>query len=630
MFIKSMKISNFQCFAEVPVDIDFEKDITCLIGNNGVGKTSILKALQRMFGSTLEERTILKSDFHICPNETDINNKKLYIDIIFEFDDDEDKTLAFFAPVAYESKNKTLQTRIRLEALWNEDEYDDDVSSTLFWILTDEYIDFGDESPLKIKVENHERKQINLIYIPATRNANSILTLELKRIIKMIGRYADISDEKRKSIEQHSKVLGEEVNTVSAIQSVQGIINNIWNKIHDNSLPHYGNVKLEIVSNQFDDLVKSLLLKLFPSESSDVKDIKELSDGQLSLLYLTLSIALDEITKKHTINDLQGFKEQDYDPPIFTIMALEEPENHLSPFYLSRIIGALEDKCKSKSIIALLTSHSPNVVRRLSRVEQIRFLRQDSTSKDRNTIICQILLPKNKNADDYKYINQAVLSHPELYFSKLVVLGEGDSEEIILPIIAQKKLCHFDTSFVSFVPLGGRHVNHMWRLLKELQIPFVTLLDYDLGRFGGGKKRAQEISDKLNLTNEMSLEDLEKHNVFFSSPLDFDMLMISSFSNLYEDNGQSDSHENLVKAVLGENGNESEYVYPNTFFSDNSLRKYRNLFKSRSKVASHYLVCDKIKDMDATEFQQKCPDVLSRLVNRICDILSGSHISNGS
>ena len=27
MFIKSMKISNFQCFSEVPVDIDFEKDI---------------------------------------------------------------------------------------------------------------------------------------------------------------------------------------------------------------------------------------------------------------------------------------------------------------------------------------------------------------------------------------------------------------------------------------------------------------------------------------------------------------------------------------------------------------------------------------------------------------------------
>lgn len=75
MFIKSMKISNFQCFAEVPVDIDFEKDITCLIGNNGVGKTSILKALQRMFGSTLEERTILKSDFHICPNETDTLSK---------------------------------------------------------------------------------------------------------------------------------------------------------------------------------------------------------------------------------------------------------------------------------------------------------------------------------------------------------------------------------------------------------------------------------------------------------------------------------------------------------------------------------------------------------------------------
>ena len=185
MFIKSMKISNFQCFSEVPVDIDFEKDITCLIGNNGAGKTSILKAIQKVFGNTTDERTIFKSDFHVATGETDLQNKQLYIDIVFEFlDKDEVKTLAFFSPVIYESKNKTFQARMRLEALWNEDEYEDDVSSALFWVLTDEDVDFGDETPLKIKVENHERRQINLIYVPATRNAKSILNIELKRIIK--------------------------------------------------------------------------------------------------------------------------------------------------------------------------------------------------------------------------------------------------------------------------------------------------------------------------------------------------------------------------------------------------------------------------------------------------------------
>lgn len=628
MFIKSMKISNFQCFSEVPVDIDFEKDITCLIGNNGAGKTSILKAIQKVFGNTTDERTIFKSDFHVATGETDLQNRQLYIDIVFEFlDKDEVKTLAFFSPVIYESKNKTFQARMRLEALWNEDEYEDDVSSTLFWVLTDEDVDFGDETPLKIKVENHERRQINLIYVPATRNAKSILNIELKRIIKKIERYADISETDRLAIENDSKVLGEKVNAITAVQSIQTSINNLWNKIHDSSLPHYGNIKLEIISNKFEDLVKSLILKLFPSETEDLKDINELSDGQISLLYLTLSMALYEIEVQHENNKLSGLKEQDYDAPIFTIFALEEPENHLSPFYLSRIIDALEDRSKSNSIISIVTSHSPNVVRRLNKVEQIRFLRQECCGNDRKTISCKILLPENKDEEDYKYLNQAVLSHPEIYFSKLVVLGEGDSEEIVLPVIAQKKSCNFDTSFVSFVPLAGRHVNHMWRLLNELKIPYVTLLDYDLGRDGGGEKRLFEISEKLGLPKTSTKEILEEHNVFFSYPLDFDMLMITAFPDFYIDNGQDDEHNKLVKSVLGKNGDESKYVAPNNFFTDELLRKYRYLFKTKSKVASHYLICDKIKNMEVSDFEQKCPTVLHRLINKACDILKKSHIS---
>ncbi len=628
MFIKSMKISNFQCFSEVPVDIDFEKDITCLIGNNGAGKTSILKAIQKVFGNTTDERTIFKSDFHVATGETDLQNRQLYIDIVFEFlDKDEVKTLAFFSPVIYESKNKTFQARMRLEALWNEDEYEDDVSSALFWVLTDEDVDFGDETPLKIKVENHERRQINLIYVPATRNAKSILNIELKRIIKKIERYADISETDRLTIENDSKVLGEKVNAITAVQSIQTAINNVWNKIHDSSLPHYGNIKLEIISNKFEDLVKSLILKLFPSETEDLKDINELSDGQISLLYLTLSMALYEIEVQHENNKLSGLKEQDYDAPIFTIFALEEPENHLSPFYLSRIIDALEDKSKSNSIISIVTSHSPNVVRRLNKVEQIRFLRQECCGNDRKTISCKILLPENKDEEDYKYLNQAVLSHPEIYFSKLVVLGEGDSEEIVLPVIAQKKSCNFDTSFVSFVPLAGRHVNHMWRLLNELKIPYVTLLDYDLGRYGGGEKRLFEISEKLGLPKTSTKGILEEHNVFFSYPLDFDMLMITAFPDFYIDNGQDDEHDKLVKSVLGKNGDESKYVAPNNFFTDELLRKYRYLFKTKSKVASHYLICDKIKNMELSDFEQKCPTVLHRLINKACDILKKSHIS---
>ena len=63
-----------------------------------------------------------------------------------------------------------------------------------------------------------------------------------------------------------------------------------------------------------------------------------------------------------------------------------------------------------------------------------------------------------------------------------LVLGEGDSELVVLPrILAAAGIAEDDAS-VSVVPLGGRHVNHFWRLLNELQIPHATLLDLDAGR----------------------------------------------------------------------------------------------------------------------------------------------------
>lgn len=196
MYIYKIELSNFQCFGKDPTTIWLEKDITCLIGNNGCGKSAIIRAIQRIFGNTVEERTVIKSDFHICPNETDedIKGRQLYIDIVFGFENkDETEMLAFFSPVIYEDKKHQFFARIRLEAVWNEEEYEDDVSSTLFWVLGDEDIEFGNISPLKIKVENHERRQISLIYIPAVRDTKSILRDDMRRIIKKIERYADIT-----------------------------------------------------------------------------------------------------------------------------------------------------------------------------------------------------------------------------------------------------------------------------------------------------------------------------------------------------------------------------------------------------------------------------------------------------
>src|SRR5690606_25350657 len=90
-----------------------------------------------------------------------------------------------------------------------------------------------------------------------------------------------------------------------------------------------------------------------------------------------------------------------------------------------------------------------------------------------------------------KYVREAVLAYPELYFARLVVLGEGASEEVVLPRILAAHGLVPDYMSVSVVPLGGRHVNHFWRLLHGLGIPHVTLIDLDAGRHQAGWSRLQ-------------------------------------------------------------------------------------------------------------------------------------------
>lgn len=116
---------------------------------------------------------------------------------------------------------------------------------------------------------------------------------------------------------------------------------------------------------------------------------------------------------------------------------------------------------------------------------------------------------------------------------------------------------------ISVVPLGGRHVNHFWRLLNQLQIPYITLLDFDLERYGGGWSRIKyalkelikidpavgevemknskttiaDIIDNLDKREDNNykgwLNFLKESSIYYSYPLDVDFLMLENYKNDY-------------------------------------------------------------------------------------------------
>ena len=657
MHLEKICLSNFRCFSEEKTEICLEEDLTCFVGNNGSGKTTLILALKRLFGATREDRAIIRDDFYLAPNEShqDIAGRELYIEVVFSFpelDGDiqtaRESCPAFSSVIYADEKDGRLKARMRLEALWDETEYEDEVQSRIYWLTTSEEVEFGEGKDLKPLVSNHDRKHIRLRYIPAFRDSKATLGNEVKSLTKILEDYTDISVQSQETIEEISENLCAEIQGLESIKTTTALLKEIWQETHDETLKHYQEPKLEATPTEIGKLLRSLSVKLAPSENGGSRDIGELSDGQVSLLYFTLSIALYEIEQKHHAGKAKGFKELDKDIAVFTIFAFEEPENHLSPYYLGRVLRLLHSTTKAAKATGIITSHSSNVVRRMNRVEQIRHFRQEVNSYGRHSVVKKISLPPQNLEEDYKYINQAVLAHPELYFSKIVILGEGDSEEIVIPQLAKKMDLDLDPSFVAFVKLGGRHVNHMWRLLNNLAIPYFTLLDFDLGRHGGGLARIKNTITELENNNKSIqypesirrqdlknlslsssqiselLTELETAGIFFSVPLDLDMAMIQAFPQYYNaDNAHEADRKRLEKAVLGNTGQSEAYNELDFSLSDEELKKYRYLFCSKSKVASHYQAMAEIIGLDEIKIKEKCPNSIKNLIIKCSQLVRG-------
>ena len=636
MHIKKIRIQGFKCFSEETQEIELDKDMSCFVGNNGTGKTAVLTALQRVFGLTRVDRTITKNDFYLKPNETQNieDERKLFIEATFTFpnlSEKEDTSVSPFSSYSYTSNSGEMLLRIRLEAIWDKTQFEDDVESKLYYITTPDDIDFNNSSN-KIPLSQQDKKKIVFYYIPSFRDSKKILANDLKKLIGILKNYIALESKQQISddINTTSEDFNKKIQNIEAIKTTTAIIENVWQQTHDNTLKHYQKPEFHVTPAEIEQILKSLILKLSPDESNNPRDIDELSDGQISLLYFTLVITLYQLEQKIQTKDAKGFDGLDYMLPSFTIFGFEEPENHLSPYYISRIFNVLSQETAQETTTAIIATHSTSVIRRLKNVEQIRHFRQEINDDDRATIINRICLPESRTDEDYKYINQAVLNHPELYFAKLVILGEGDSEEIIIPQLAKKMGFDIDPSFVAFVKLGGRHVNHMWRLLDDLKISYVTLLDLDYGRNSGGIDTVKRIASKkgIQLQDEnniiTSIRQLETKNVFFSYPLDLDMAMLQAFPEYYKSNGQNSDRETLKKVVLGEKYDESAYENGDSIkLTDEELEAYRYLFKSKSKVASHYSAIAKIIEMDKTEVESQCPPAIKKLIETAHSLIKG-------
>lgn len=238
-------------------------------------------------------------------------------------------------------------------------------------------------------------------------------------------------------------------------------------------------------------------LRMQAVEGDTIRTLEELGTGQEQLLALAFAHAYAKA----------------FYGGIF--LAIEEPEAHLHPLAQEWLAKKVREMC-SDGLQLMLTTHSPafidilglpgcilvrkienaTSVRQLNKEELTDYCRAHGSHPDRTNV--ETILPF--------YEGSATQSIKAGLFAKKIVLVEGMTESLALPIYLSKAGLDVTKEGIAIIPVMGKgNLGKWWRFFTAFEIPTYICFDNDIE----DDERANKRKDVLNAINldETEIED---------------------------------------------------------------------------------------------------------------------------
>ncbi len=490
ILIKTVRVNGFRGLKNIEVELE---QTTVLTGMNNSGKTSFLKAMQIALGNRqflsqddfyIEGNTIgtqIIVDIMIIPNNTDENKnfseewEILFTDARIKFTEDSAyiplRTIASIDPI---TNNVRIKQYILQE--WIELKFGEDPEHHWY------ELDNGNETSFRFD-------EIPFFYMDAQRDILEDIKLKSSYIGKMLSKI-EYSTEDIAEIEEKIESLNQSAVEKSEILKIIKTALTELNSAMDST---NGGVEITPFTKKIRDLGKGLTISYGDNEDSFLMEYHGMGTRSWSSL-LTLK-AFVEFFK---INSEQN------DAVFFPIVAVEEPESHLHPNAQKKLYSQINDIVGQK----IISTHSPYIAA-TAKIEEVR-------NFYKNEIVeCGQINVDELSKEDLRKINRQVINtRGEIFFSKCLVLFEGETEEQALPIFFDKYFGKTSVELgVDFVGVGG-YGNYLpfIRFAEYLKIPWIILSDGETPVVKKLKKDIKKVYkldtvDLSTFTNIFILED---------------------------------------------------------------------------------------------------------------------------
>lgn len=494
LYISRVVINNFRNFRFADVKLGHKQVI---IGENNVGKTNFLRAIQLILDPTLsdEDRMLQESDFNDSIDNPMENKKEILIEVYID-NFEQNKTIL---TVFQDASVKTKEGKEVLKFTYRFFPYIDDAGNVEY-----QYNIYKGNDETK-KFGSYERKYLNIKVIKALRDVEGeIRNSRTSPIQKMLKDYA-IEKQELEYIAEAYRKNGEDILNLDELVDLTNNINRRFSMILGNS---DFDVSLQAMEINPSKVLSSLKLLMSQRNTTDI------SLGLNNILYISMIlqllqdktipsliksekyIELSAIEDSDILNDTyEKSKNENYflksditdeqrnelyqfmskNMPIsngVTILAIEEPEAHLHPVN-QRLI--YKDVIKNSSNSVLLTTHSTQITA-IAPIESIVHLHDDGIGGTEIHATAGMPMSDGEFLDVERYLD---VKRGEIYLGKAVLLVEGIAEEYLVPKFAELLGKPLDEKGIIICNINCTNFTPYVKLLKNLSIPYAIITDGD-------------------------------------------------------------------------------------------------------------------------------------------------------
>lgn len=459
MHLSRITIKNFRNFKHLDVQLGQH---AVILGENKVGKTNLLFALRMILDPNLPDsaRRLRLDDFwDQLPRPLKADD---VIEISIELSDFEDceELLAVLADHLIQPSPMVAKVTYRFQPIEGIDRAPRSEADY-------EFLLFGGDRP-ENSIGYELRRWMPMDLFPALRDAESDLARWTRSPLRpLLDRAAQTIDEEE--LEEIAEEVHATTSRIAGLPQLADVVKQVNGQLTTMiGDKHAIETALGFAPTEPERLLRALQMMI----DGGKRGVAEASLGSANVLYLALKHL------EHQFLVEEGERQH-------TFLAIEEPEAHLHP-HLQRLIYRNYLKTRDEEQEArqlrsiLLTTHSPNVasVAPLINVVVLKNIPEEGQTVARS--LTRITLEDTDRDDLERYID---ITRGELFFSKGVILVEGDAEKFLLPTLAKlyDQTFDFDAMGITVCSIAGTNFAPYVKLLgpEGLDIPFTVLTDYD-------------------------------------------------------------------------------------------------------------------------------------------------------